>query len=232
MKKFLKYLSFSFILCAMALSLGACNEDNEKSLPEGTLYDIVTLTANDDDGSVFQFQKDGDSPMITLVSSRKLPETVKVGERLFIAYVPVGGVSYVSGAIDLIAYQSVLNDDIKIGTAEEYDGFLTEDQRLTYLTRTGKYLNVAAEIYVLHSPKIYRLVCDEETLDDKYPVCYIQFFTDSGADGRIYTGRASFDISEVWNRPNVEGIVVRLSNTDGANEFTFKKSKETITPTE
>lgn len=218
-----KSLPLVALMAILALFTSCNKEPKGGTLPSGTLFDIVTLTANPETGAVFEFQKDGDSPVITLYSSTHLPDTYKIGQRMLIAYEPTNGVSYVSGAIVLYGIQSVLNGDIEIGTASQWQNFMTQDQRLTYITRTGQYLNVQADVYVLSQPKTYALVCDESTLDSAWPVCYIIFISDTQGDGRMIQGRASWNISQVWNRENVEGIKVRLANTDGPNEFTFKK---------
>ena len=153
------------LLTIFAFALSSCNDDNHKSLPDGTMFDIVTLVENNDKGSVFEFRKDGDSPLITLTSERKLDEKeVKVGQRIMIAYVPLSGVSYVSGSIDLIAYRSVFNGNIVIDKVSDWK--LTHEQRVTFINRSGNYINVSAEIYVQNEPKVYNLVLDEKTLDN------------------------------------------------------------------
>ncbi len=232
MTKSLKSLCLALLGTFVALSVTSCNEDSGNTFPDETLYDIVTLVENNDSGSVFEFRKDGDSPVITLTSTRKLSDEVKVGERLMIAYIPLSGVSYVSGSIELVGYRSVYNGPIVIGKSSDWKAFRTYDQRLTWINRSGNYLNVSAEIYILSQPRTYELVLDETTLNDEYPVAYIVFEPDTNGDGTMHTGYASWDISSVWALGTCKGLKVRLSNLDGKNEFVFEKNPEDIKPVE
>lgn len=233
MTKTFKNLSLTLLLALVATVFTSCNDDNGgKELPEGTLYDIVTLVSNSDEGSVFEFRKDGDSPIITLVSSRKLDEKeVKPGQRMMIAYVPLSGVSYVSGGINLIGYRSVLNGDIQVGKAEDWNSFRTFNQKVTWINRSGQYLNVQANIFVKNEPKKYDLVVDESTLNDEYPVAYIIFIPDNEINGYVINGVASWNITKVWEKGSCKGLKVRWANEEGTStEKVFEKGKEVIEP--
>ena len=222
------------LLTIFAFALSSCNDDNHKSLPDGTMFDIVTLVENNDKGSVFEFRKDGDSPLITLTSERKLDEKeVKVGQRIMIAYVPLSGVSYVSGSIDLIAYRSVFNGNIVIGKASDWNNFGTYEQRVTFINRSGNYINVSAEIYVQNEPKVYNLVLDEKTLDKEYPQAYIIYRPDSDLNGTMKTGYASWDISSVWALGTCKGLKISwVDENSNIQTRTFDKDQQQVKPAE
>ncbi len=232
MTKIIRNLCTALSCAAIGLFAVSCNDDKSNDLPEGTLYDIVTLVSNNDNGTVFEFQKEGDSPMITLTSTRRVDsEIFKTGDRMLIAYLPLAS-SYASGPIELEATGQVINGDIIEGKASDWNSFRTYDQYLTFISRSGQYINVRSELYVRSAPKTYSLVVDEATLDQEYPTAYIIFIPDNEMDATLHTGYASWDISKVWNLPTVKGLKIRLSNTNGDNEFTFKKDTPQIEPAE
>lgn len=233
MTQFLKKLWLGSLAAVLAFASTSCNSDDDNGgLPPGTLYDIVTLVSNTDQGSVFEFRRDGDSPLITLTSSRRVSTDFKDGDRLLIAYMPLSGVSYVSGSIDLYGTGNVINGDIQTGTAQEWNSFRTADQNVAFINRSGEYLNVRTEIYVRSQPKTYALVVDESTLDEEIPTAYIIFEPDTQGDTSLHTGYASWNLSKVWNLESVKGLKIVWSDgaTGKTGERTFKKDIQQIEP--
>ncbi len=229
----IRTLMLALITLFGAATFTSCSDDNDgPDFPSNTLYDIVTFESSNESGTTFTLQKDGDSPLITYHSSRQLStdDNVKAGARLLIAYtIPDSRQAYTSGEINLLGYRSVYNGDIIVGESDDYASFLTQDQRITYLTRTGKYINVGAEIYVLNAPKTYQLVVDKATLGEAYPTAYIIFISDTTADGTIHQGYGSWDISAVWDLPTCKGLTLRVSDPSGQSEYKFEKTPD-ITP--
>jgi hypothetical protein len=222
------------LLAGASMLLSSCSDSKDKNENDDTLIDIVTLVSTGDAGSLFTFQQDGDSPLISLTSNYVIDsQYVKPGERMMIAYVPTSGVAYQSGPINLVSYRDIINGKCLEGTASEYSSWGTEEQQIYSLWRTGNYINVHAGAYVKSAPKRYILVADKETLNDALPQLYLLFETDNNQSGALSAIYASFDISDIWNRSNVKGLRVHVNNAMGSNTIAIDKdSKDNLIPTE
>ena len=68
---------------AMALFVCSCNnDDNNDPTQDGNQVDFVTVKSITNAGTSFEVQKEGDSPVATLITSKKLSEGIKVGQRI------------------------------------------------------------------------------------------------------------------------------------------------------
>lgn len=224
------HLFSAFSIGIALLGLVSCNSSTS-DVTEEPLYDFATLTGVNDKGSTFEVIREADEQPCVFTSSFKVDTTrIHVGERLLISYVNSNGVSYISGPIDLYRYQQVLNGSIEVGTSTEWDSWRTNDVAIYYATRTGKYINVMANVYVLNAPKTFTLVADKATLNDEYPKVYLVFLSDASLEGSMRSGYASWNISEVWDLPTCKGIKLYMANTVGDKVLTFAKDNPSISP--
>lgn len=225
-------------IAAIAVSAAACSskENNGGGVPDDTLYDIVTLdpASASAQGSVFTFRRWGDSPLITLVSPLKVDsKVVKPGERLMIAYTPAEGNSVDhSGGIDLYAYMTVLNGSVSIATDVETASWSTESLNIYSLWPSGNYINIHSGLRIDQPPVKFEIVADEATVDDAMPDLYVLYKAGDGNEGNLVNYYASFDISEVLERPNCQGVNIYAANSYGTTrKWTFRRG-ETAPPSD
>ena len=91
MKKIIRFL-FPALFVAI---LASCSDKPKNDYyPEDMMVDIATYVSSSDNGSVFTLRKDGDSPLVTLTSTRVINENMfKPNTRVLIQYVPESGVA-------------------------------------------------------------------------------------------------------------------------------------------
>lgn len=229
------------LACLAIVTLGfvstGCSDDNTPSYPEeDTFFDIVTLTAANDEGFTVTTQKIDDSPIVTLTAANKKInlELVKVGERFLLNYVSESGVQYKNGPITAIAYRPILNAKIIEGTKADHDSWMTEGQNIVSMWRTGNFINVYALAPYSQKPTKYELVVDKETLDDEIPQAYLIFFSDNRYESSPQAHYATFDISSVWSKPGVRGLRISSAGIDTPinTQLFVKEGNETIRPNE
>lgn len=227
----IKHMVAIAALAAMTPSSTSCNSDEPKSSKE-PVTQFATLLSVSNSGSTFEMNNASNDRQITVSSSKIIDTTnVKVGNRLLLRFNYTSPqVANTGGPIDLQSYQQVINEPLIAGTAEEWDSWRTQEVNAFYITRTGNYLNMMANVYVLHAPKTFKLVVDSETLNDPYPVAHIIFLSDTSIDGEIRVGYASWDLSLVWKLQSAKGIKVMMANTAGDRVMTFEKDRASITP--
>ena len=220
---------------AMALFACSCNNDNDDPSTEGTQIDFVTVKSITDAGTSFEVQKEGDSPVATLITSKKLAEDVKVGQRILLRYFPANGQPYTSGNITPTGYMTIYGngDPVAVKKSEEVGGFASEDVSIGICQRTCKYVNVAARCFMLNAPQSFDLVCDQSTLSDAEPVLYLLYKSDSNSvDGAYKVVYGSWDISQIWNLSTCKSIHVKYATSEGTKNVTLIKDASQITPAE
>lgn len=226
------------ILPVVALSLLVCscnNDNNDDPSQDGTQIDFVTVKSMNETGTSFEVQKEGDSPVATLITSKKLGDGVKVGQRILLRYFPANGQPYTSGNITPTGYMTVYGngDAVAVKKGEDVGGFASEDVIIEICQRTGKYVNVAARCFMLNAPQSFELVCDQSTLADAEPVLYLLYKSDSNSvDGAYKVVYGSWDISQIWNLSTCKSIRVKYATTEGSKSVTLIKDASQITPTE
>ena len=207
---------------AMALFACSCNNDNDDPSTEGTQIDFVTVKSITDAGTSFEVQKEGDSPVATLITSKKLAEDVKVGQRILLRYFPANGQPYTSGNITPTGYMTIYGngDPVAVKKSEDVGGFASEDVIIKICQRTGKYVNVAARCFMLNAPHAE-------------PVLYLLYKSDSNSvDGAYKVVYGSWDISQIWNLSTCKSIHVKYATSEGTKNVTLIKDASQITPAE
>lgn len=217
------------------LCMTSCNSSShENGGFTGTIYmDYVTLASDTEQGSTFTMHKGANTPLITYVTNQRI-ETgmVKVGERCVLAYYyPDARPEYTSGTITIQAYQKCINGGITEGTAEDTNNFKSDHVQCSALWITGNYLNFSIKGLYGNSPKTFKLVADETTMDSTMPTVYLIYETDNQVAGAWKDIYASLDISKVWSSNKYEGFVLKMTNDNNivGSSVTFK-SRDSIQP--
>lgn len=220
------------LVATLALALAACSEDeNVSRIPPTAVYDIVTLESTGDKGTTFTMQVSGDSPEITYLAPYDFSNStqLKEGMRITICYSRGEEPVYTSGKIDLYGYSLMNNTEPAslTGTSAGYQGWKSQPMKIRAIWRTGKYINMQAELYTFRAvrPERFVIVADEATLSSPYPELHVIFDNEEGNDGEnLQPVNASFDISSVWSASTAKGVVVFYTTPDGESSQVFEKS--------
>ncbi len=218
--KFTHYL----VLAAAALSLGSCNSGGSESVAYFT--DIVTLDSSTDAGSVMSFRELNDSPVITLTSTKPLNKE-QVGKRIVIVYSPVGTIQHgVSGNVNLI------NAGLTYGAGaapldavvDSLDNWKSGEISFMQAYRSGEYLNLGMILPTNATLEKFRCYIDITTLDNEYPEIHVVYKAKDGYDSASGNFFGSYNISGIWNRPNVKGIKVLYKGYNNGSTIIEKSS--------
>ncbi len=203
-------------IAAVALSLGIIGCSGlENPEPEPIVYNIVTYDSTTPDGSTstFTYQVNGDSPVITITANWNVPDAVKPGMRLLLAYTPESS-TLESGHVELLGYTIIPGGFAKI--SEDIPS--SEPMHLNSIWRSGNYLNLNGTVTVSGQVSEISLYADESTLLTPEPHAYIIIGKGDGdlpeaAERKLY---ASWDISDLWSTPSLEALSV--SYIDASNK--------------
>lgn len=238
MLKFGQNMTVFSIACIIAICLlsTSCNSDDNGGggIPDNLCADFVTFVSTNDNGSVFTFQKSGDSGLITLTAPVKVDvNQVKPDSRVIIQYIPSGGQQpYESGPIDLYGITRIINGGVDKEPLSTITTWGYNTLNMMTIGRSGKYLDVWAEAAFGGNPKRFVLAADEATLEDEYPQLYLVFVADDEF-ARIRPLYASFDLSSVWDLSTSKGVKVNYNTASGTETLTLQKSgREPLQPTE
>lgn len=225
MKLLTKFTSL-LLMIFMTISISSCNDDNKNGLtiPSNAVLDFATFVSSNDNGSVFTLQKDGDSPLITLTSTIAISTTdLKPGTRVLIQYAPAGSQEvYQSGAINLYGIARITNGNVEPKPLSEIESWQSDGLKINIMTRTGQYVNVWAEAPIQREPKRFVLVADKTTVDSELVELYLVYQADNdmAAYGQVY---ASFDLSNVWNKPTCKAVKINYMSRSGMEAKRFDK---------
>lgn len=216
------FLILSTLLLTIATS---CSSDVPEVNDTGYI-DIVSFVNTTNNSTTFQFQQKDDSPVITYEAQDITIDTAYMprGTRLILAYAPISGEAYKSGYIHVLGMQSILNDNVKI---QEIDNNWDEHGIYLYdLWRAGSLINVSCSVIFSEFPARFELVADETTIDNEYPQLYLVHEYTATADESQKAFFASFDMSNVWNKPSCKGVVININDIENNNNrFTLTKQQ-------
>ena len=219
-------LTHAFITAIMTLTLGSCGEDGVDGPVEMTCTDIVTFAGNIGNRATFTFQKMDDSPEITLTAQSALSAAVvEPGTSMLISYIPHDNMSYTSGPVTLLGGRQVTQSSVVTEWREEYDNWDKDKVYVYSAWRTGKYINVHVRLTYSPEPRLFCLAEAPSSAGTAWPDVYLVHAMDGEVDNHDRAYYASFDINEVWARPEVEGIRLHIANSNLDKQiFTFAKS--------
>lgn len=189
------------------------------------LWDIVTYEGSDSQGSVFTFRQVDDSPLITLTAPVKF-ESLEPGTRLAISYIPESGKAYTSGPVKLVSASKITQSKLETEWNDDYALWDKDPVYVYSMWRSGSYINLDSKLTYTSEPRIFRLVVDPATSDSESPKLYLVHILPDDTDNHDRAYIASFDISDLWVRPNVREVRVHVANSNlNKDIFTFKKSE-------
>lgn len=207
----------------LALSLASCSTDGGDYAEQAFLSDIVTVESTGKTGSRFTFRRYGDSPLITLDDPGLTLKKEYVGTRVLLRYYPESGIPYTDSEIRAVGLTAINNDTTVIRPVERYD-WNADAVFLNSIWRSGNYINVRMRAVYSDSPRYFSLMVDSLTLTDPVPQVYLVHNTLGAPDNYMREVYASFDISNVWDRPGCRSIEVHVNDSNLKKElYKFNK---------
>ncbi|MDE6198152.1 MAG: hypothetical protein K2F91_09850 [Muribaculaceae bacterium] len=230
----LKNFALGIIAAASVAGLSSCNS-NDNPLPPTVIYtDIVTIAAMNADGSAFTFQKENDSPLVTLTTKQTLsPDHFKVNTRAVISYTSESDHA-TSGPVNLLAAAETYGrgDAPATVSAEQAGNWETSPVDNIIVQRSGQYVNVVFTAYTDSTPKLCRVVLDEATLNDEYPTLYLLFEPQEfGINPGNYAIYMSYSLAGIFAQSTSKGVeVVYKDNTNTTKSVQLDKMSSGLTP--
>ncbi len=214
------------VVLLIATLLPSCSGDEPPYNDSAELYDIVTYLEANANGTVFTFQKQDDSPLITLFAPGKWLDSsiFKTGCRMLIGYYPANGEPYQSGNINLSVVSVINNGVLKTGDTEKIGNWDNDAIFLNSIWRSGSYINIYFRVEQSAEKRRFLLMMDEATSQDEYPQLYLVH--DMLGQPENYTRRAyaSFDISELWDKSDCRGVTIHVNDSNlETDTYTFTK---------
>lgn len=213
------------LLCVLAMCLlSGCRDEPDRPEDGVAIYQNIATYAGDDNGghSQLQYQEVNDSPIVTLTLQGRLDqEQVKPGTRLLVTYTLPAGTAYgTSTSIEAKSLNVIYNGEVKTdGTAlpslEDTEGIY-----VMTLYRSGKYLNLMAQLPATSGKRVFELVADAATLGDEIPQLYLTTKAEN-EQGFNRKTVASLNLGPVWDLPTCKGVEVHVKNTNNSYQQTL-----------
>lgn len=216
----------NMILGAFLCLLASACRDSHDGPTLSVFQNIVTFTGNGAQTANFEYQEEGDSPLVRLGVKGNLKEDeVKPGTRLLMTYSLPDDVEYGEDCQDVIlrGLQTIYNATV---TPLPYSDAAACNSPVGLVTiyRTGVFINFTALMPQLPGRR-YILAADIASLDT--PEAHLYLSTEVEKDEPAYnsTQIGSIDISSVWDRPGITSVCVHVNNPRNPNmtEFVFFK---------
>ncbi len=215
-----------------AVSLFSCREEGVDGEVEIALMDIVTFTGNLDGRAQFTFVKVDDTPEINLVGDRALDvEEKRIPGRMLIRYIPESGKAYESGPVKLLGASLINFSPVETEWRKDYDAWDHDGVYLYSIWRTASIMNVHVRLTYTTEPRLFAMAVDPATAGGPVADIYLVHKLPDGTDNHDRAHYASFDLSPVWDKPEVTGVRIHVANTNlDKHIFTFYKSTSSSQP--
>lgn len=224
-------ISLIFSLPALILLSLSCSDD-QKNESDPCNYDIVCLKEQTaEGGSIFSMYLPDDNCEIVYRDSRAVIDTsiVAVGNRLMLAYESQNA-PYESGPIRARGYTPIYNSPLMVsvtGIENSIPNWRRDGIYLYSIWRSGDYINIRARLTFTDEAREFVLVIDEEDIHTKnpFPVLHLVHRMTEPLENFQRQIYASFDIGALWHSEWINGVIVKLSNTNlETDSFTFTKN--------
>lgn len=229
-----KFLSI-LLIGSIAAGFSSCGGEDGPDGPVGNSYlDIVTVASADAAGSTFTFRSLNDSPEITLTTTQFFQDaTVKPGTRVLLNYIPESGKQFESGPVKVIGFSRCLGPTITVPETSNKSEWSSSPVYLAAMWRAGEWLNMQMILKMTSSPRRFALVLDPATADSSEPELHVAFTPDISSTSSQQPAYASFNISSLWSKPEVEALKVYYIGLDGQEQMArVTRSTSGIKPAE
>ncbi len=212
------------VLAVICAGLQSCSDEDETDgirLP--VLYDVVEFTSQSRTGTVFTlWRPDADEPVSLTTDSPVIDASaVEPGESVFLAYTPLDGKAYTSGAVSVSNYGFVNNGVLQKSDSGVPEGWDAEPVYLISLWRAGGKVCMRLRMTYDTTPRLFALVVDESTAGDEYPTAYLYHRRPDNVPNFSRQYYAAFDVSALWATPGCKGLRVRVANSNIPSLDTF-----------
>lgn len=227
--------NYLLLLCLGIFATACMSDDNDSpTIDDTTMCDIVSFVGNpqsNNNRSVFQFQKEGDSRLTTLRANNIALDTTstKVNTRVMLYYTPESGMHNVDDNVTVKSIAQVFNDSVRTGDVTKLPDWDYNPIYVNAIWRSGTYLNINCGLTYSYEPSAFMLMVDATTVDNPYPDLYLTYHKGDDRESFFKNFYASIDISRIWNKSTCKGFTLHVNDSNfGNNEITFKKT--TLTP--
>ncbi|MDE5785314.1 MAG: hypothetical protein K2H98_02160 [Duncaniella sp.] len=206
-----------FLISLLLLAVTSCR-DNEPGSPNNldAAWTIATFTGNIDGRATFEFRKADDSPLITLTAQGAVQtdDNLKPQARVYICYVPQSGDPYASGRVELLTISVITSSAVTVADEATLSGWDTTPVYLLTAWRSGQYINVYCRLPYDKTPRRFSLLADGSTVDSRRPQMYLCHEMPEEVNTFMRAYYASFDISSILDRDDVEAVDVHINNSN------------------
>lgn len=223
-----------FILLMSCISVACMNNEDSPELDDSTICDIVTFIGNpgsNNNRSVFQFQKEGDSRVTTLRANNTSLDTTayKINSRMLLYYIPESGMYNIDDDITVKSVSTVFNDSIRTGDVNKLPDWNYNPIYVNAIWRSGTYLNISCGLTYSFEPSAFMLMIDNTTVNNPMPDVYLTYKRGNDKESVFKAFYASIDIANLWNRTSCNGFTLHVNDSNfGNSKIEFKKT--TLTP--
>lgn len=221
----LTLLSRLLPLLLIPLLLASCSEKGTDAPHPATLYDICDVASDNGAARFSLYLPDSDEPVI-LEDPAATVGDIPEGTSVVASYIPLSGLPHVSGPVLLRGISRINNFTLlKAKEPEDLDGWDADPVNLMSIWRGGKKIYMRLRLTYSAQPRRFSLVVDPSTADDPVPTAYLYNARPSGAPDFERQYYSAFDISSLWDSPDILGLRVIVSNAadSSRSEFTFMK---------
>ncbi|MDE6484838.1 MAG: hypothetical protein K2L14_05545 [Duncaniella sp.] len=207
-----------FLLSLVLLFTATACRDNEPGDPNNldAAWTIATFTGNIDGHATFEFRIDGDSPLITLIAQGEVEinDNLQPQARVYIAYVPQSGDPYTSGPVRLLTLSTITSSAVVAADDAALAGWDADPVYLLTAWRSGEYINIYCRLPYDKSPRRFALLADQSTVGTSRPQLYLCHELPREVNTFMRAYYASFDISPLLLRDDVEAVDVHINNSN------------------
>ncbi len=222
-------MRITFLFLILLLTTAGASDNGHDGPVDIIYWDIATFEGNTGSSASFTVRQINDSPEATLIADRTIPIPEDgddpTGKRMYISYIPESNRPYTSGRVTLRSASVINQSPMRIESLEKYPDWARDRVFLYSAWRTGKYINLHVSLTYDREPRTFCIVADPETVSSAYPDLYLVHIMAQPTDYHERRYYASFDISEIWDKPTVMGVNLHLSNSNLDKQiFTFHKA--------
>jgi len=206
---------------ALTLVCATSCSDDADLVHIATVYNIAEITGMSPQGTTFSVYRPDADEAATLTASGYTMTDVKTGNCVLLAYIPLNGQPYASGAVQVETYGKITNANLKLGNAETLAGWNDDPVWLTSLWRAGNKICMQFNLPYSTEPRAFALVIDEATAEDEVPQAYLYHRRNTIEPNFSRRYYAALDVSELWKMPSCRALQINVANSNNPDLTTF-----------